>query len=158
MSSFSLLQSADAFHMAHDLIKKRHSETISALLAHALPLACQSERIITIIALDYHWDLGCADSFHERCPLDGWNDDIIQPARDAVLHYYKARVLIYPSTVLALNPSNRILFILRNSVMQNHLTSKNTCVSIIYPSFFTCFLCIPSVLFIGGRSYYTSSS
>jgi len=64
------------------------------------------------IVFGYHWDLGCAYSFHERWPLDGWNDDSIQPARDAVLNYYKVRAQIYPPTVLALNPFNRLLPIL----------------------------------------------
>jgi len=34
--------------------------------------------------------------------------------------------------------------------MQNHLTSKNTCVSLIYRSFYTCFLCILPVDFLSA--------
>jgi len=63
------------------------------------------------IFLNWRWGLGDIDYLHEWWRLDGWNDDIIQPARDAVLNYYKVRFLIYPSTVLALNPFNQTLFI-----------------------------------------------
>ena len=31
-------------------------------------------------------------NFHADWTLDGWNDHIIQPARDAVLDYYKVSV------------------------------------------------------------------
>ena len=31
-------------------------------------------------------------NFHGYWTLDGWNDDIIQPARDAVLEYYEVRL------------------------------------------------------------------
>jgi len=159
---FSLFQSADAFHKANDLSKKAHSDAISALLciAHALPLACKSEKIMEKILLNRHWDLEYPCSFHEIWPLDGRNDDIIQPARDAVLNYYKVCVLIYPPTVLALNPSTKLcLFVLCSSAMQNDSRSKNTCVAIIYPSFYTFFLCILSFsrFSICGRPYYTSS-
>jgi len=63
------------------------------------------------IFLDHHWGLECACSFHERWPLDGWNDDVIQPARDAVLNYYKVRAQIFPPTMLVLNPFNQTRFI-----------------------------------------------
>ena len=137
---FSFFCSTD--ELADDLRKMRHSEIISALLyiAHALPLACKSEKIMKSI-LDHDSGLGYAYSFHERWPLDGWNDNVIQPARDAVLNYYKVRVSIYPSTLLALNPFNQTLFILCSSAMQNHPKSKNTCVAIIYPSFYNSLLC-----------------
>ena len=110
---FRIFPSADAFHTADDLSKERHSETISALLciAHALPLACKSEKIMESILLDHHWGLGYEYNFHERWHLDGWNDDVIQPARDAVLHYYKVCAQIFPPTALALNPFNQTLFI-----------------------------------------------
>jgi len=161
MSSFSLFRSADAFHTADDLSKEGHYDAICAFLciAHALPLvACKSERIMKSIFFYHHWGLGFAFSFHAMCPLDGWNDNVIQPARDAVLNYCKVHAQMFPPTVLALKPIQpNSVFILCSSSMQNHLTSKNTCVSIIYPNFYTFFLCIPSVLFIGGRSYYTSS-
>jgi len=58
------------------------------------------------------WGFEDVYSFHAKWCLDGWNDDVIQPARDAVLNYYKVRVSIYPSALLVLNPSNRILVIL----------------------------------------------
>ena len=154
---FSLLQSADAFHTANDWRKEKHSFTLSALLciAHALPLACKSARIMKKILFDRQWDFKYACSFHERWPLDGWNDDVIQPARDAVLHYYKVRVSIYPSTVLVLNHSTKLcLCILCSSAMQNHPTSKNTCVAIIYPSFYTFFSLYPSVDFPLGPIWY----
>jgi len=32
-------------------------------------------------------------NFHAKWTLDGWNDHIIQPARDAVLDYYKVCML-----------------------------------------------------------------
>jgi len=110
---FRLLQSADAFHTAKDLSKTRHSEAISILLytAHALPLACKSKRLLKSICHDNYRGFGCEGSFHQRWPLDGWNDNVIQPARDAVLNYFKVHVSIYPSTVLALNPFNQTLFI-----------------------------------------------
>jgi len=94
------------------------------------------------IFLGHHWDLGNTYSFHEKWSLDGWNDDVIQPARDAVLNYYKVRVSMCPSAVFALNPFDHTRFILSISAMQNHPMSKNTCVSIIYPSFYTFFLYI----------------
>jgi len=151
---FSLFPSADAFHTADDLRKEWHSETISALLciAHALPLACKSGNILDSILLDHYWGSGYAYNFHERWPLDGWNDNVIQPARDAVLNYYKVHISLYPFTVLALNPFNQTIFILCSSAMQNHPKSKNTCVAIIYPSFYTFFFLFFSRLFIGGPS------
>jgi len=99
--------------MAHGLSKAEHSETISVLLyiAHALPLACKSEKIMESIFPNHRWGL-YACSFHQKWRLDGWNDVVIQPARDAVLNYYKVRVSIYHSTLLALNPFNQTPFIL----------------------------------------------
>jgi len=62
---------------------------------------------------DHHGGLRDIHSFHERWPLDGWNDDVIQPARDAVLSYYKVHVLrsspsvcaqpIEPNSIYSLN-------------------------------------------------------
>ena len=156
---FSFFQSADAFDTADDLSKKRHPETISALLyiAHALPLACKYEKIMQSIFPDHHLGLRYMHSFHERWPLDGWNDDVIQPARDAVLNYYKVRVSMCPSAVFALNPFDQTRFILSISAMQNHPISKNTCVSIIYPSFYTFFSVSFSRFSIGCFPYCTSS-
>ena len=43
-------------------------------------------------------------SFHADFTLDGWNDHIIQPARDAVLNYYKVRTPCLIYAVLTLIP------------------------------------------------------
>jgi len=43
-------------------------------------------------------------NLHAECTLDGWNDGIIQLARDAVLNYFKVRVSISSLTVLAPKP------------------------------------------------------
>ena len=85
--------------MADDLRKMEHSNTISVLLciAHALPLACMSKGMLKFI---YDKSFEHIPNFHEKWTLDGWNDDIIQPARDAVLSYYKVCGPISSSTVL----------------------------------------------------------
>jgi len=41
-------------------------------------------------------------NFHANFTLNGWNDHIIQPARDAVLDYYKVRTPYPAYAVLAL--------------------------------------------------------
>jgi len=89
--------------MASDLRKKEHSSAISVLLciAHVLPLACKSEYIIGGIFLDHK---RLSRNFHAKWLLDGWNDSVIQPARDAVLNYYKVRVSMSLPTVFALKP------------------------------------------------------
>ena len=43
-------------------------------------------------------------NFHAKFTLKGWNDHIIQPARDAVLDYYKVRTLYPTYAILALIP------------------------------------------------------
>ena len=43
-------------------------------------------------------------NFHADFTLNGWNDHIIQPARDAVLDYYKVRTPYPTYAVLALTP------------------------------------------------------
>jgi len=103
MSSFSLCPGADRFHMADDLGKKKHSITLSALLcvAHVLPLACKSENIMNRIFFDNIGSLEVPCGFHAEWTLDGWNDGIIQSARDAVLTYYKVS-----APILALNRLN----------------------------------------------------
>jgi len=54
------------------------------VVTHVLPLACDSKEVREYIFRPHiDW------SFHRNWPLNGWNDDIIQPARDAVLEYYK---------------------------------------------------------------------
>jgi len=100
MPLFSLFQSADEFHMAEDWKKRNHSKTLSVLLyiAHLLPLVCKSEEILEYIFLPEDLTEGWKypPNFHADFTLTGWNDHIIQPARDAVLDYYKVRTL-YPT-------------------------------------------------------------
>jgi len=92
--------------MADDWTKRHYSEILSVLLyiAHVLPLACKSEEILKYIFLPEDRTEGWEDppNFHANFPLNGWNNHIIQPARDAVLDYYKVRTLYPTSTVLAL--------------------------------------------------------
>jgi len=94
--------------VAKDWEKKTHSESLSALLclAHVLPQACKSKRIIRYIFLREdrieRWQ--DMQSFHADFTLDGWNDHIIQPARDAVLNYYKVRTPCLIYAVLTLIP------------------------------------------------------
>jgi len=105
---FSLLQSADEFHVAEDQKKTAHSKSLLFLLytAHLLPLACKSEKIMRYIC--YPEDRSrcwCGpQNFHAKFPLNGWNDHIIQPARDAALNYYKVRNLYPTYAVFALIP------------------------------------------------------
>ena len=54
-----------------------------------LPLACESKKVLNHISPGSR---GSRRYFHEGWRLDGWNDHIIQPARDAVLEYYKVNV------------------------------------------------------------------
>ena len=83
--------------MADDLKKKEHSRTLSALfcIAHVFPLAYKSENVLICIPGETS-----KKNFHAKWALDGWNDDIIQPARDAVLNYYKVCATISLPTVL----------------------------------------------------------
>jgi len=96
-SLFSLCPSADSFHNVDDKTKEEHSETLSALLClnHVLPLACSSEDLMRriFISEDSATLKGRPLNFHAKWTLDGWNDHIIQPARDAVLDYYKVCML-----------------------------------------------------------------
>jgi len=70
------------FNSSDDNAKKAYSDTLSAMIyiAHVLPRAGRSPFLELCIKLGYH---------HLNWPLNGWNDEIIQPARDAVLEYYK---------------------------------------------------------------------
>jgi len=92
---FSLCQSTDEFHMADDEKKREHSENLSVLLciAHLLPLARKSDAIMGYIfhTEDRSRRQHGPRNFHTKFTLNGWNDHIIQPARDAVLDYYKVR-------------------------------------------------------------------
>jgi len=83
--------------MDSDLGKKRHSTILSTLLclAHVLPLAAKSENIMRRIS---EW----SRSFHLEWTSYGWNDVIIQPARDELLDYCEKCAPITPPTLLVL--------------------------------------------------------
>jgi len=103
MTLFSLCSSADAFHKADDVKKKNHSKAIFGLLCitHVLPLACKSDKIMEFIYFDRTWGVKRPPDFHSTWILNGWNDVIIQPARDAVLSYYKVSAEIFPPSACA---------------------------------------------------------
>jgi len=92
--------------MPEDEKKAHHSENLSVLLyiAHLLPLSCNSEHILDHIFLpeDHTKCFKDPRNFHGTFTLDGRNDHIIQPARDAVLDYYKVRTLCLTYEVLAI--------------------------------------------------------
>jgi len=69
-----------------------------------LPLACKSDKILDYIfrPKDCSRRRYRPKNFHADFTVDGCNDHIIQPARDAVLDYYKVRTLYPAYTVLAL--------------------------------------------------------
>jgi len=102
--------------MAEDEKKRNLSKTLSVLLyiAHLLPLACMSKVLLGYIFRPGWTEIGLrSHNFHADFNLDGWNNHIIQPARDAVLDYYKVRTLYLTYTVLALiRIQYRTLFIL----------------------------------------------
>jgi len=77
---FSLFPNTNEFDNASDREKEAHSNALVALhcITHVLPLSCSDEIILRVI---YYGD------FHQRWNLNGWNDHIIQPAREAVLDY-----------------------------------------------------------------------
>ena len=108
---FSLCQSADEFHMVADWAKEQHSKNLSVLLCitHVLPLACKSGEIMNYIFLpeDHTESWKYPQNFHANFTLNGRKDYIIQPARDAVLDYYKV-CLIYAVLTLIPTQSNFI--------------------------------------------------
>ena len=53
-------------------------------IAHVLPLACDSDEVKECISNPHF-----RGNFHHEWPLNGWNDNIIEPARDTILEYYK---------------------------------------------------------------------
>jgi len=79
-------RNTNEFDRALEWTKEQYSETLLALgyFTHVLPLSCKDAIILRWISLK---------GFHQSWILDGWNDrdHIIQPARDAVLDYYKVR-------------------------------------------------------------------
>jgi len=87
-----ICSSEDIFNSSDDEDKEIHSRTLSkiAYLAHVLPLAC-SFKIFRGDILS--WST-VHNGFHGKWHLNGWNDDIIGPARDAVLEYYKVRAML----------------------------------------------------------------
>jgi len=103
-----MCQSADEFHTAENWEKRTHSVNLSVLLyvAHLLPLARKSDEIVGYIfhTEDRSRRWHGPKNFHANFTLNGWNDHIIQPARDAVLDYYKVRTLYPTYAVLALTP------------------------------------------------------
>ena len=100
--------------MADDEKKRDHSKKLSVLLyiAHLLPLACKSDKIMGYIfhTEDYSRRRHGPKNFHANITLNGWNDHIIQPARDAVLDYYKVRTLYPTYAVLVLIPNQPNIF------------------------------------------------
>jgi len=56
-----------------------------AYIAYVLPFSCDSKELKMLILR------GFTQSFHQKWTLNGWNEDIIQTVRDAVLKYYKVR-------------------------------------------------------------------
>jgi len=92
--------------MVEDEIKRKHSENMLVMLyiAHVLPLACKSEELLGYIFFpeDHTERRARPRNFHANFTLDGWNDHIIKPARDAVLDYYKVCTPCLIFAVLAL--------------------------------------------------------
>jgi len=91
-----------------------HSENLSVLLyiAHLLPLACKSDEIVGFVfrGEDHSRGWYSPRNFHANFTLNGWNDHIIQPARDAVLAYYKVRTPYPTCSVLALIPIQYLFY------------------------------------------------
>ena len=87
---FRPCQNADMFNSLDEDAKRKYSEVLSALLciSHVLPLAQKSWPLLQEI---FQYSDDPHESFHTKWTLDGWNDHIIQPARDAVLEYLKVR-------------------------------------------------------------------
>jgi len=85
-------QNADTFNSSDEDTKRKYSEVLCSLLciAHVLPLAQKSQELLKEIYNGWQNEF-LQQHFHKRWTLDGWNDHIIQPARDAVLEYYKVR-------------------------------------------------------------------
>jgi len=92
--------------MYKDWKKEAHSQNLSGLrcIAHVLPLTCRSDGILEYIFLQEGCPghRGWRDNFHRIWTLDGWNDHIIQSARDAVLDYYQVGTPYLEYAMLAL--------------------------------------------------------
>jgi len=76
---------------ASDLRKRDHSWTLLDLLriTHSLPLVCKSDDIIRHSPEDPAGFGKWVQDLRVEQALGGWNDHIAQPARDAILYYYK---------------------------------------------------------------------
>jgi len=100
----ALCSSAAIFNSSDDDIKKIHSETLSYMIyiAHVLPLAYNSEDVLRHII-----DSCLIDKFHQKWPLNGWNDGIIGPAQDAVLEYTRYIPVLLSAFSPRLSTSNR---------------------------------------------------
>ena len=107
---FSLYQSADEFYMAEDSKKRSENLLVLLYIAHLLPHACKSEDILRYIFLpeDRTENRYIPRNFHAVFTLNGWNANIIQPARDAVLDYHKVRT---PCLTYAVLPSIKLYFL-----------------------------------------------
>jgi len=79
---FRFFPNTDEYENANNWKKEVHSNSLVALrcITRVLPLSCKDKTILQWIS---------ATRFHGRWNLDGWNDHIIQPARDSVLDYYQ---------------------------------------------------------------------
>jgi len=85
-------------------------------ITHLLPLSSKNRIILELIS-----NKGVQQAWN----LDGWNDHIIQPARDAAFNYYQVCTAKISSVQFwRSNPFNKTLFI--PSAMQNHMKSVIT--------------------------------
>lgn len=136
-----LCSTEDEFNSVSDFesAKSCISNILSTLLciAHVLPLACRSEEVLTEIFNPNSRYSHREQNFHEQWILNGWCDPIIQPARDAVLEYYK--VSMYHLLLVIKLRQRDYLF----SVTQIHRTLKTTCASVICDSLFLNFCTHP---------------
>ena len=90
------------FNAADNDAKQDHSDALSAMIyiAHVLPFACKSEDVRELtVTPPFKWRYR---NFHQKWPLNGWNDDIIKPARDTVVAYWK----VCPYSIAAPSSSN----------------------------------------------------
>lgn len=73
------------FHTAEDERKKDHLPI--RVITHVLPLARKSDIILGRIR--FLEDRVRSGNFHKVYKTGGWDDHNIQPAREAILDYYK---------------------------------------------------------------------
>lgn len=135
----SVCLTEDEFNSYDVSVRSCFSDILSTLIciAHVLPLACKSEKVLEEI-FDSNNKWLRKRTFHQIWTLNGWCDHVIQPARDAVLEYYK---------VCAYNILLHVELIERNylfSATQVHRMLRVTCTSVTCASHFLNF-CIPPV-------------